>query len=224
MVGWRFKVCTLRNFLDHLFWLSRSPSGDSSFGLLALKILTVHATLQNTKELKRLQAVKRSWNYTSTRLPNLLDHFSENSHHGRHLCFGLGVVGPSIEDLRQSLPTKTLPVHVVQRVIGSMLQPLEHLRWNGIGHCGPYIPHLFLQQLYLTRNIPVQNSCYTWQYLHLCVPREGLPRSNTRYAPPLHNWTKSHCRWRGIPYRSLAAFSPWLRLERHSHGSSFLFE
>ena len=131
----------LRNFAS-FFSDYPDPSASGDYGLLALKILTVHATLQKTKELKKLQAVKRSWNYTSTSLPNLHDHFSENSHHGRHLCFALSVVGPSIEDLRQSLPTKTLPVHVVQKVIGSMLEPLEHLRWNSIVHCGPYIAHL----------------------------------------------------------------------------------
>ena len=72
---------------------------------------------------------------------------------------GLSVVGPSIEDLRLSLPTKTLPVHVVQKVVGSILEALNDLHSHRIIHCGPYIiAHLvFLMKLYqkLTHIIPV---------------------------------------------------------------------
>ena len=127
------------------------PRGDN--GYLALKILTAHATLQETKELKRLQAVQHS-----TGLPSFHDHFSENSHHGRHLCFGFNVVGFSVEDLRLSLPTKTLPVYIVQKVVASVLDELTDLHQSRIVHCGPYIPHLFLQKLYQRLT---QHSCYT---------------------------------------------------------------
>ena len=108
-------------------------------GYLALKILTTHASLQKTKELKRLRAVKRLG--LCYRLPNIYDHFVVHSHHGRHSCFVLSVVGPSIEDLRQSSSTKTLPVHLVRtrKVIGSMLEALFDLHHNRIVHCGPYI-------------------------------------------------------------------------------------
>ena len=130
-----------------------NPSEDN---YLALKILTAHATLQKTKELKRLQAIKRMLHLTGggLRLPNLQDHFSEKSHHGKHLCFGLSVLGPSIEDLRLSLPTKTLPVHVVQKVVRSILQALGDLHHNRIIHCGPYITHLFLQNFHI-RNLHI---------------------------------------------------------------------
>ena len=122
------------------------PDPSEDYGFLALKILTAHATLQKSKELKKLQAVKRFQNWSG--LPNLIDHFSENSHHGRHLCFGLSVLGPSIEDLRLSLPTKTLPVHAVQKVVKSVLGAFGDLHSNWITHCGPYIAHLFLQILF----------------------------------------------------------------------------
>ena len=142
MVGRRFKVCILRNFASY-FLIILNPSGD--FDFLALKILTAHATLQKSKELKRLQSVKQLWN--STGLPDLYDHFTENSHHGRHLCFGLSIVGPSIEDISLSSPTtKTLPVHVVRKVIGSILEALNHLHCHRFVHCGRYIAHLFLQK------------------------------------------------------------------------------
>jgi len=119
------------------------PDASGDYGFLALKILTAHATLQKTKELKSLQTVKQA-RYSG--LPNLHDHFTENSHHGRHLCFGLSVLGASIEDLRLSSPTKTLPVHVVQKVVGSVLEALENLHRSPIIHGGPYIAHLFLQE------------------------------------------------------------------------------
>ena len=64
------------------------------------------------------------------------------------MCFGLAVLGPSIEDLRLSLPTKTLPVFLVQKVVGSIIVALEHLHRNRIIHCGPYIAHL----IYSSRN------------------------------------------------------------------------
>ena len=125
------------------------PRGDN--GYLALKILTARATLEKWRELRRLKAVKRLRNFTG--LPNLHDHFCETSHHGNHLCFGLSVLGPSIEDLRQSLPTKTLPVHVVQRVVGSILEALERLHHNQIIHCGMYLC------------LPPRNYLYYWQKL-----------------------------------------------------------
>ena len=112
------------------------PRGDYDY--LALKILTTHATLQKSKELKRLKGVKRLLERSFSGLPNLHDHFFENSHHGRHLCFGLSVLGPSIEDIRLSLPTKTLPVNVVQKVVADTLESLDDLHCGGIIHCGPY--------------------------------------------------------------------------------------
>ena len=122
------------------FLIYPDPSGD--FGLLALKILTAHATLRKTKELKILQSVKRMKD-SITGLPNLHDHFFKNSHHGKHLCLGLSVLGPSIEDLRQQslllsdTKTKTLlSVHLVQRIVGSILETLERFHYHRFIHCG----------------------------------------------------------------------------------------
>ena len=47
---------------------------------------------------------------------------------GIHVSW-LSVKRPSIEDLRQYLSTKMLPVHVVQKVVGSIL---EALTVNGV--------------------------------------------------------------------------------------------
>ena len=55
----------------------------------------------------------------------------------------LSVVGPSIEDIRLSLPTKTLPVHVVQKVVRSVLEALDDLHRNRTVHCGPYTIYSF---------------------------------------------------------------------------------
>ena len=138
-----------------VFLITPDPSGVSGYS--AVKILTAHATLHKTKELKRLQAIPHT-----TGLPYLFYHFIENSHHGRHLCLGFNLVGPSIEDLRLSLPTKTLPVYIVQKVVESVLEELISLHHSRIAHCGPYIPLLFLQKLYqrLTHIIPVQHYRY----------------------------------------------------------------
>jgi len=98
---------------------------------LALKILTVHSTAQKSQELSTLQIIKQAGHYD---LPNLLDHFVEKSQHGDHQCFALAVLGPDVESLRLSAPTKSLPVHVVQRVIASVLEPLSDLHGSGITH------------------------------------------------------------------------------------------
>ena len=58
---------------------------------------------------------------------------------------GLSVLGPSIEDLRQQslllsdTKTKTLlSVHLVQRIVGSILETLERLHYHRFIHCGLY--------------------------------------------------------------------------------------
>lgn len=69
-------------------------------------------------------------------LPNLQCHFTEKSAHGDHLCIGLAVLGASVEDLRLTSPTKTLPVHVVQKAIASIMVPLLELHKLSIIHGG----------------------------------------------------------------------------------------
>jgi hypothetical protein len=168
IVGCRFRVSTLRNFASSFFDYA-GPRGDNDC-LLALKILTAHATLQKTKELKKLQAIARLRHYTG--LPYVYDNFTENSHHGRHLYFGLGVLGPSIEDIRLSSPTKTLPVHVVQKVVKSTLEALMYLLQS------TFFTVVCISPIHSSRNyfrnlhiISVQCSCYTRQY-HIFVGQE----------------------------------------------------
>ncbi|PPQ79030.1 hypothetical protein CVT25_002339 [Psilocybe cyanescens] len=98
---------------------------------IALKILTVHATKQTSHELEALQIIQRG---ELDDLPNLQCHFTEKSAHGDHLCIGLAVLGASVEDLRLTSPTKTLPVHVVQKAIASIMVPLLELHKLSIIH------------------------------------------------------------------------------------------
>ena len=93
----------------------------------------MHATQQKSQELEVLQAIHRS---DLDDLPNLQCHFTENSSHGAHLCIGLAVLGASVEELRLSSPTKTLPLHVVQKAIASILVPLLDLHSRSIIHGG----------------------------------------------------------------------------------------
>ncbi|KDR85808.1 hypothetical protein GALMADRAFT_234899 [Galerina marginata CBS 339.88] len=110
-------------------WLTTDLTGD--FGYTAIKILTVHATGQKTNELPTLQAIKAAF---PTDLPNLHDNFVEESHHGKHQCFVLSVLGPDVETLRLTSPTKSLPVHVVSKIISSVLEPLSALHNTGTIH------------------------------------------------------------------------------------------
>lgn len=99
----------------------------------ALKILTVHATQQQNHELKILQTIQRK---DLDDLPTIQCHFTTNSAHGAHLCVGLAVLGASVEDLRLTSPTKTLPVHIVQKAIGSVMGALLSLHGLSIIHGG----------------------------------------------------------------------------------------
>jgi len=85
------------------------------------------------QERNILQAIKQTRLHD---LPNLFDHFVEESHHGKHQCFALAVLGPDIEALRLSAPGKSLPVHVVQRAVASVMGPLSDLHRSGIIHGG----------------------------------------------------------------------------------------
>ncbi|KAF5323173.1 hypothetical protein D9619_013736 [Psilocybe cf. subviscida] len=98
---------------------------------IALKILTVHASPQGSKELEALKFTQRE---DLDELPALQCHFTTNSTHGEHLCIGLAVMGASVGALRLSSPSKTLPIHVVQKAIGSMIQPLASLHRRSVIH------------------------------------------------------------------------------------------
>lgn len=103
---------------------------------IAIKILTVHATQQQNHELQILQTIQRQ---DLDDLPIIQCHFTVNSAHGGHLCIGLAVLGASVEDLRLTSPTKTLPVHVVQKAIGSIMGPLLSLHNISVVHGGMWI-------------------------------------------------------------------------------------
>lgn len=69
-------------------------------------------------------------------------HFTESSSSGEHVCIGVRPLGGSVEAVRLSSPTKTLPTHVVQKAIGSMIIPLKGLHRNSVAHGGKYCVNL----------------------------------------------------------------------------------
>ncbi|KAH9474487.1 Serine/threonine-protein kinase SRPK [Psilocybe cubensis] len=109
-------------------WLALDAQDDR---YIALKILTVHATNQANYELEVLKMIQRRG---LDDLPSLQCHFIQNSAHGEHLCIGLAVLGTSLEDLRLSSPTKTLPVHIVQKAVASIMVPLLELHKLSLIH------------------------------------------------------------------------------------------
>jgi len=111
-------------------WLVSDLQGEKGYS--ALKILTVHSTSEKTQELGTLKTIRERPYYD---LPNLHDNFLEQSHHGKHQCFVLSVLGSDVESLRLTSPTKSLPVHMVQKAIASVLEPLSDLHDSGIAHC-----------------------------------------------------------------------------------------
>lgn len=98
---------------------------------MALKVLTTHATHENSLELYTLQEIFRGNHYD---LPTLQDNFTEKSHHGDHLCFALNLLGPDVDTFRKTSPTNSLRVHTVRKVIASLVEPLCDLGEIGIIH------------------------------------------------------------------------------------------
>ena len=91
----------------------------------------MHETLQRPSYELDALAIAASHAYI-----NLYEKFTETSHHGTHLCLVLDVAGPSFEDLRLTSPTKSLPIHIVQRAVAHVVEELEKLHNSGLIHGG----------------------------------------------------------------------------------------
>ncbi|KAF8056922.1 kinase-like domain-containing protein [Lyophyllum atratum] len=109
-------------------WLA-SDLQDEKGHVVALKILTTHATSKKSQELHVLQLIRPYY-----RLPVLQDHFTEQSHHGKHQCFALNSLGPDLDKFRQTAPTRSLGVHTVQKVVARILEALCDLKRCGVIH------------------------------------------------------------------------------------------
>jgi len=128
----------VRNSTLHLSKALNVIENDRNNEYLIIKILTAHETLQKPSYELDALTIAANQGYL-----NLYESFTENSHHGAHLCLVLDVVGPSYEDLRLSSPTKSLPRHIVQRAIACIVEELEKLHNSGLIHGGSYIMFSF---------------------------------------------------------------------------------
>lgn len=111
-------------------WLASDLQSEGE-SFVALKILTTHATSEQSLELHALQEIRRGNRYE---LPILRDNFIEKSRHGDHLCCALNLLGTDVDAFRKTSPTKSLRVHTVKKVIASLLEPLCDLSEIGIIH------------------------------------------------------------------------------------------
>lgn len=111
----------------------------------ALKILTAAATAVSYAKNERHFAFK-AMDAAPYGVPELLDTFEEKDEQGRvHFCLLFRLFGPSVEDLRQgnAYDGQNLPVHIVQKVIGDILECLTDLATGNIIH-GAVTPDNFL--------------------------------------------------------------------------------
>lgn len=128
LVGVWFRVCfTLMQNLAH--WIMNDiVIRENEYS--ALKLLTVHATNQKTNELSALESIKKdtiqfTWSdrsLCSKKSPRRLP--------------ALSVLGPDVEIFRLTAPSKSLPIHTVQKIIAEVLEPLSRLHQSGIVHGG----------------------------------------------------------------------------------------
>jgi serine/threonine-protein kinase SRPK3 len=116
----------------------------------AMKILTAKATEMircgMLNELDVLQTIMTSHPYSAV-LPRLRDHFFTTGPHGEHLCLVLDLLSTDVGAFRLSSPTKTLALHIVQKVAGDMVEALKELHSINIIHTGaltgPLMSRLF---------------------------------------------------------------------------------
>jgi serine/threonine protein kinase len=103
----------------------------------AVKILTAEATHSHhagyMHELELLDSIK---DIRFRFLPCLRDDFELSGPHGQHLCLVMDLLGTSVQTLRMSTPTKTLPVHGVKMIVALLIESLIHLHKLGIVHTG----------------------------------------------------------------------------------------
>jgi len=101
----------------------------------AVKIYTVAASDRaNRVELPVLQSLKRI--DPAMHLPPFEGKFWQESKHGSHLCILMNPLSTSIQDLRRQAENKRLPLHVVQRIVGTVADSLKILHRAEIMHGG----------------------------------------------------------------------------------------
>ena len=104
----------------------------------ALKILTATATADPNSKTERDFLFSFGEDF-SIGVPQLLETFEEKDESGRkHFCLLFGLLGTSVEDLRQGNVShgQKLPVHIVQKVIGDISGDLTSLATRNIIHSG----------------------------------------------------------------------------------------
>lgn len=120
-----------------LFHISLRPA-HSIWRFVAIKILSARFTQETNAghlhELATLQAVRRL--EPNLPLARLLDHFEITGPHGHHICLVLEFAGHTMSAFRNSTPTKTLRLHVVQFVALYVAYGLQKLHEGGIVHTG----------------------------------------------------------------------------------------
>ncbi|KAF9525667.1 kinase-like domain-containing protein [Crepidotus variabilis] len=102
----------------------------------AVKILTAQATEEKSAIRERdLLRGLAGISSIEVRVPHLYDHFYEVDSKGkRHLCLVLELLGHSVEDVRMTNPTGSLPLHYVQKVVGDIAQVLQRVNARKIVH------------------------------------------------------------------------------------------
>ncbi|KIM41668.1 hypothetical protein M413DRAFT_27272 [Hebeloma cylindrosporum] len=162
-----------------------------------IKILTVPATDEHRAlrglppDVKALHALRDS-QPGYHRLPTLLDHFSESSIHGNHLCVVNWDILLDIDTtLRLTAPDKYLRVHLVRQIIASVTEPLMALHQTGFFH-GAVKPDNFSFYIFS------QPECLEPRLSEL-PPMDSRPPSRPRYhiiisQPILHDnsWEDDH--------------------------------
>jgi serine/threonine-protein kinase SRPK3 len=107
----------------------------------ALKILMAEVTHSHharyTHELELLDSIK---GLRFCALTCLCDNFELSGPHGQHLCLVVDLLGMSVQTLRMSTPTKTLPVHDVKMIVVLLIESLIQLHKLGIVHAGEITP------------------------------------------------------------------------------------
>lgn len=154
-------------------------------------------------ELEILQVIMSSHRFSAV-LPRLRDHFFIAGPHGVHLCLVLDLLSTDIGTFRLSSPTKTLALHIVQKVAGDVVQALKELHSINVIHTGLYtspLSHLVTLTLHST-DVKPDNILFWFSQTPEMIERElveaplveghvSLAGKNypiVRSQPIPHNW------------------------------------
>lgn len=126
-------------------WLAVNRDDDH---YVALKIFTASAT-QDSSALNELKFLYLVQDLSSNNINEIVQHFDEQSSHGKHLCIALRPLNVSVETLRRSNSAEGeyLPLHIVQKIVADILPGLSALKKKGIIHGG-----MFCAKFLKTRN------------------------------------------------------------------------